>query len=184
MKLLRRTLATGLPLAESYLDRAACVVGALVFSQAPEYFQQYLQRLGGHLDEARRILARFEAAAAVTGKPFATFISDTVANPDPGLAKLGQTMQDTAERVTSLQAAHEALANASLWDRPFAFAAHLQSDIASAALQAFKPAMPVTIEGAVYAAVGIAVALSLWKLTVQLPLKKWGRGHRPPSPQL
>ena len=44
---------------EKLFDRALCVVGAILFSQLPEFFQQYLQRLGGHLDEARRQLEQF-----------------------------------------------------------------------------------------------------------------------------
>lgn len=32
-----------------------CCLFAAVLCQAPEYFQQYLQRLGGHVDEARRL---------------------------------------------------------------------------------------------------------------------------------
>jgi nucleoside diphosphate kinase len=48
---------------ETLLDRVLCVAGAITLSQAPEFFQQYLQRLGGHLDEARRVLASFEAVA-------------------------------------------------------------------------------------------------------------------------
>jgi hypothetical protein len=34
---------------ETLLDRVLCVAGAITLSQAPEFFQQYLQRLGGHL---------------------------------------------------------------------------------------------------------------------------------------
>jgi hypothetical protein len=32
-----------------------CCAVAAVFCQAPEFLQQYLQRLGGHLDEVRRL---------------------------------------------------------------------------------------------------------------------------------
>ncbi len=32
-----------------------CCAVAAVFCQGPEFFQQYLQRLGGHLDEAKRL---------------------------------------------------------------------------------------------------------------------------------
>jgi len=49
---------------EGLLDRLLCVVGAVLFSQLPEFIQQYLQRLGGHLDEARRQLEQFRAVAA------------------------------------------------------------------------------------------------------------------------
>jgi len=57
---LRRLLAAG----EGLLDRLLCLVGAVVFAQAPEFFQQYLQRLGGRLDEARRQLEVFRDVGA------------------------------------------------------------------------------------------------------------------------
>ena len=42
MKIGSAVLGTG----EKLLDRALCVAGAVIFSQAPEFMQQYLQRLG------------------------------------------------------------------------------------------------------------------------------------------
>jgi hypothetical protein len=36
-------------------------VGAALFSQAPEFFQQYLQRLGGALDELQRLRQQISA---------------------------------------------------------------------------------------------------------------------------
>lgn len=171
--MLRKVIARGSTAVLGYLDRIVCLLGAVGFAQAPEFFQQYFQRLGGHLDEARRVLAQFELAARASGKPFERFVTDTLANPDPGLAKLGQTMHDTAARVADLQAAHQALADANAWSRPWAFARHLDSSIAHATLDAFKPAVPTTLEGALYAALGLAVAFTLWYLSVRLPLEAW-----------
>ena len=39
---------------DTSLDRVFSILGAAAFSQVPEFIQQYLQRLGGHLDEAKR----------------------------------------------------------------------------------------------------------------------------------
>ncbi|TAG29309.1 MAG: DUF2937 family protein, partial [Verrucomicrobia bacterium] len=64
---------------ESLLDRALCVAGAVGFSQAPEFFQQYLQRLGGHLDEARLVLARFQGVASESGLTLRELIETTTA---------------------------------------------------------------------------------------------------------
>ena len=48
---------------ETLFDRVLCVGGAVTVSQAPEFIQQYLQRLGGRLDEARRQLSQFDDVA-------------------------------------------------------------------------------------------------------------------------
>ena len=53
MALLRNTMTMAFGLA-----------GALTLSQAPEFAQQYRQRLGGALDELRRVVADFDADAA------------------------------------------------------------------------------------------------------------------------
>jgi len=170
--MLRRTAAVTFTAVEGFLDRLVCVLGAVLFAQAPEFFQQYLQRLGGHLDEARRQLAGFAAAARAADKPLAQFVADTLANPDAGLAKLGATMRDTGERVDALTAAHAALVDASVWSRPFAFLAHLDTGIARATTAVFKPAVPTTFEGAVYAAVGIALAFGVWHFCIRLPARR------------
>jgi len=170
--MLRRTAATTFTAVEGFADRLVCVLGAVVCAQAPEFFQQYLQRLGGHLAEASRQLAAFEAAAKAAGKPWAQFVGDTLANSDAGLAQLGATMRDSASRVDDLAAAHAALLNASVWSRPWAFVSHFDVEIARATAAIFRPAVPTTTEGAVYAAIGMAVAFSLWHFGVQLPLRR------------
>lgn len=177
--MLRRTAAAAFALVEKFADRVVCVLGAVFFAQAPEFFQQYLQRLGGHLDEAGHQLAAFETAAQAARKPWERFVADTLANPDPGLARLGTTMADTAERVADLGAAHAALLDASVWTRPWAFLAHLDTGIAHATAAAFKPAVPTTLDGAIYAGIGVAVAFGIWQVAVRLPLNRWLRPRAP-----
>ena len=123
---------------EKFLDRALCVVGALVFSQLPEFFQQYLQRLGGHLDEARRQLGQFQQTAAQSGLTLDRLIADTRAQSEPAVAQLGQVMANTVARVNELQASEAALRGASLWSRPFIFFRHLDPAIAHATWSAFR----------------------------------------------
>ena len=52
------------------------------FSQLPEFMQQYLQRLEGHLDEARLALERFKDAAAQSGMSLDQLVAGAVQNPD------------------------------------------------------------------------------------------------------
>ena len=71
-------------------------------------------------------------------------------------------MSDAAERTASLQAAHDALLNASLWTRPFVFFRHLDLGIAQGTWAVYKPAVPTTLEGLVYALAGMLVFLLLY----------------------
>ncbi|RXK53179.1 DUF2937 family protein [Oleiharenicola lentus] len=153
-----------LSLFDSLTDRILCVVGAVLFSQGPEFMQQYLQRLGGHLDEARRQLATFQKTADQAGLTLDQFISQTAANADSAVAKLGGVMSDSVDRVASLQSAHDALLSAALWERPFVFVRQLDPSIARATAGVYQPAVPTTAEGLVYALAGMLIILALYHL--------------------
>jgi hypothetical protein len=156
--------------ADGLLDRVLCVAGAVLFSQAPEFMQQYLQRLGGHLDEARFQLAQFQRAATQSGLTLERLISQTTANTDPAVARLGGVMTDAIQRVDALEQAQNAILHAPLWTRPFVFLRHLDPGIAHATWSIFKPAVPTTAEGLVYALLGVAVLLGLYQLGVKYPV--------------
>ena len=154
------------------LDRALCVLGAVLFSQIPEFMQQYLQRLGGHLDEARRQLLQFQNTATQSGLTLDRFISQTTANAEPAVAKLGGVMTETINRVDTLEAAQSAIQHASLWSRPFVFLRHLDPAIARATGEIFKPAVPTTLEGLVYALTGMLVLLAVYHLGIKYPVTR------------
>jgi len=156
----------------SLLDRALCVLGAVAFSQIPEFMQQYRQRLGGHLDEARRQVRHFQQAAEQSGLTLDRLISQTGANADPAVAKLGAVMTEATGRVDTLAAAQAALDHASLWSRPFVFLQHLDTAIARATWAIFRPAVPTTAEGLVYALFGMLVLLSLYHFGIKYPLTR------------
>lgn len=164
---------------DSLIDRILCVLGAVLFSQGPEFMQQYLQRLGGHLEEARRQLAVFQQTATQAGLSLEQFIAKTGANPVPAVAKLGGVMSDAVERVASLQSAHDALLHAALWERPFLFVRHLDSEIVRATAAIFKPAVPTTIEGLLYALTGMLVFLVLYHFGVKRLLRLFTKPRRP-----
>ena len=162
----KRAAASG----EAIVDRVLCVAGAVAFSQAPEFMQQYLQRLGGSLDEARHIVGKYEDAAQQAGKPLADYIAQISASPDTAAAPLGGVMENAVERMNDLAAAQAALQDASVFTRPFAFFANVDAQIAKNTWLAFKPAVPTTVEGLVYALVGIGVILGIYYGCVRPPV--------------
>ena len=158
---------------ESLLDRVLCVLGAVAFCQLPEFIQQYLQRLGGRLDEARRQLAQFESVAAQSKLTLPQFIERTAANTDAAVARLGNVMQEAITRVHDLTSAETAIRNASLWEKPFVFFANLDHSIASATLEVYRPAVPTTAEGLIYAVAGVIMILGLYHGLIRFPLTTW-----------
>jgi len=155
---------------EGLLDRVLCVLGAVVFCQLPEFIQQYLQRLGGRLDEARRQLAEFESLATKLHLTLPEYIERTSANADKTIAPLGGVMQNAMDRVNELASAEAALRNASAWEKPFVFFAHLDRSIFGATLDIYRPAVPTTAEGALYAIAGIMVFLGVYHGCIRLPI--------------
>mgnify|MGYP001005702136 CR=1 FL=1 len=147
---------------ESLIDRVLCVVGAVAFSQAPEFMQQYLQRLGGHLAEARRQLSQFEDIARQAGRSLQDLAGQYQVSGDTSISALGKLMTRTQQRVDELAAAETALRQASVWTRPFVFLRNLDSEIAQGTAGVFRPAVPTTAEGLLYALAGIVVILALY----------------------
>jgi hypothetical protein len=158
--------------AERLLDRALCVAGAVLFSQLPEFMQQYLQRLEGHLDEARLQLSRFKEAAAQSGMTLDQMVAGAGQSPNPAMGKLGDAVRELGARADALGAADAALRHATTWSRPFVFASNLDWGIARATWAIFRPAVPTTFEGLSYALVGIVLALSLYHLGVKAPITR------------
>ena len=157
---------------EGLLDRALCVIGAVVFSQVPEFMQQYLQRLGGHLDEARRQLLHFQQVAEQSGLSLDRLIGQTTANVDPAVAKLSTVMQEAITRVDTLATAQAAIHDASLWSRPFVFLRHADLAIVRATWAIFRPAVPTTAEGLAYALFGMLILLAIYHLGIKYPITR------------
>lgn len=155
---------------ETLLDRVLCVAGAVAFSQAPEYMQQYFQRLGGHLDEATRQLRQFEQVAEQAGESVSAFATRAQASADAVMARMGDIVAATIARVDDLSAAVAALRDATPWSRPFVFLEHLDLEMARATWRVFKPAVPTTFEGALYAAAGMIVFLALYHGVIRAPI--------------
>jgi hypothetical protein len=146
-----------LSLFRSLADGIAGTTGAAVASQLPEFVQQYLQRLGGHRDEALRMVATLKSQGST--------VSDAL-------------LASAMERAASLTQAFEQIAAASAVARPVLFARHLDPEIARGTWSMFQPAVPLTSAGLVYALIGIVLGLLLLHLfAVPFKLLRRRRAH-------
>jgi hypothetical protein len=151
------------------LDSLAGAVFAGVFgasaSQFDIFVQQYLQRLGGHADEAQRNLT-----AIVEGERYRDFA--------PAARQV--LLDDARGRVEELQAALQALSDSELLMRPFTFIAHLDREIVARTFEQFRPALPLDLAGIVFAVYGVVVGLIVYELLkAPIALALWRhRRHR------
>jgi hypothetical protein len=140
-------------------DGIGAVAGAAALSQAPEFFQQYLQRLGGRLDQAEIARDRIVAAANAHALAVRDYVAHLAANADPVVRSEGANAAATLADAERLRAAHDALAGAGPLLRPFVFLRDLDPELARATLDRFVPAVPLSAEAALYAAVGLVLGV-------------------------
>ncbi len=130
------------------------ILGGIATSQGPEYSQQYRQRLGGAIDELGRVIAQFEADAAANGETQDSAIARLRSNPDGFVSRQGAAMQGNVERFGRLRAHREAMMQAGPFARIALMVRDGDRDVMEAAYRDFEPAIPVTEEGLLSAAIG------------------------------
>jgi len=134
-------------------------VGGLVFSQAPAFTQAYLQRLGGHIDEAARTVERMQAGAML-----------------PWLAENGreQAVADLSLRLDELTALRQQLLEIAPLLRPLALVREADWSIVQAAAGEFTPAIPLDPASLLWTLIGVVLAALAWD-SLKLPF--WLRRH-------
>jgi hypothetical protein len=150
---------------------AAGLFGALAASQAPEFAQQYRQRLGGAIDELNRVIGRFDADAQSLGQSRNGALDQLTNNPDRLTSLQGEAMRANIQRRDRLQRQREAFMEAGPLQRLFVMVRQADTDIARAAYRDFEPAVPATTEGFVSAAIGFIVGWCVARL-LALPLRR------------
>lgn len=144
------------------LDRIFAVIGALVFSQAPMFMQQYKQQLAGHVAELQMQIDAINKAAAESGKSLEAFIQKFTSNPDLDFMRQGEVMQNMRERYQALSETYVSLNEASTFTKPFVFLSNLHSDIVQSTFKTFNFGLEFSLEGLIYALVGIFLGYSLF----------------------
>jgi hypothetical protein len=127
---------------------------AASLSQFPEYAQQYTQRLGGAVDELRVITEDFDRAAQVGGMDRQAALQRYNASSDTFLAGRGDSMALTFLRYEQLNDTLMRIQSAGPIERLQSLPAYLDSDVGRRTLENYRPAMPITVEGVLYAGAG------------------------------
>lgn len=127
---------------------------AVVFSQVPEFVQQYRQRLGGAADELKRIVAQFDEEASAQSLSRDAGIARLRASADPLVQARGADLQLAVDRERRLEAQDRAFAEAGPLGRYWVFAERFDPELAGRTYAIFQPAVPVTPAGFVAGAAG------------------------------
>lgn len=160
---------------------AGGMTGAAGLSQYPEFSQQYMQRLAGAVDELSRFVAAFDSDAADLDLSREEALVQLAQGGEIG-AKRAETVNQTIARHRRLSGDFEALGQAGPFTRAYNARRLTDPEIAEAAWQDFKPALPFTFEGGVFAGVGFISGMLLIALVwavILMPFRR--RDDNPPS---
>ncbi len=153
---------------------AGGVLLACSMSQFPEFSQQYVQRLGGAVDELSTVVKDFDKSAEVTGLTRETALSSLT-----GTEFLGRRQDDMRRTITRqerLAENYDALKNAAAYERLVYIAKLTDTDIAKHTWADFQPAVPLTLDGMVFTVVGYLAGYG--SLTALFGLRRGRRNRR------
>lgn len=140
------------------------LTGAVGLSQFPEFSQQYLQRLAGAVDQLEVIVDRFDADARRSDLTRAEALAEYAA-AGGFLADQGEARADEIARFEGLSADYATLKALAPLQRLAHVTRFADPSIARRTWDDFRPAVPVTFDGLVCAAIGYGMA---WALAMAL----------------
>lgn len=138
------------------------LAGAAGLSQFPEFSQQYLQRLAGKVDQLETQVSQIDQSASALEM-----------TRDEYLADLAQSRsgEQASEKASSeiilfdrLSPVLDDLRESNAYQRLLSSPKAADVEVAQRTMDDFQPAVPLTTEGAVFAAVGFFAGWGIWSM--------------------
>ncbi len=155
---------------DGLVDRLSAVIGAVALSQFPQFYGQYIQRLGGHLDEARLMLDQYKKTAASLSLTLDQYIKEHLESGSEVFVSTGEVINALAERYETLEKAYLALQDANIYNRWVVFLREVDWSIAAGTWENFVPGIPTTAEGLIYAMCGLLLGWALYSGLKSIPV--------------
>ena len=139
------------------------VVAGVGASQAPEFAQQYRQRLGGAVDELARVIQNFTADAQASGVDQTAALALMAKNTEPLVRQQAVSMAQTIIRYQHLTDQQAAFANSPPFARLSVFMREFDRPLVESTLRTYEPAVPTTMEWIVFAAGAFFIVYALMR---------------------
>jgi len=138
---------------------AAALAGGISLSQAPEFAQQYRQRIGGAIEELQRVVDEFDSDASANGMMRSEALA-AHAGAQPLFRDRGRSMETTIARLDHLSRQKIEFETASPLEQPFML---MEGDrgLLGGVWRDFEPAVPVTLSGLGWGVAGFVLAAVL-----------------------
>ena len=125
---------------------------ALLFSQVPEFMQQYHQRIGGAVDELERIVRHFDEDSQRSGYDRHGALGLMARNPERLIRDQTVRMEENIVRLARLRKQQQTFRDGSLLVRFASFVTDADSELRAATWVAFQPGLSLTFDGVVWPA--------------------------------
>lgn len=146
------------------IDRICAVAGAFLFSQFPLFMQYYTHQLIGHVAELQWQVSTMRHSASMVGKSLDQYISKFSSHADSDFSLQGKMMQQTLDRWHHFSEGLQGMQQATVWEKPFLFLKNFDLSIATTTFEAYQPAIPTSLEGGIYALLGLMAGFSFFWL--------------------
>mgnify|MGYP000857581667 CR=1 FL=1 len=150
-------------LVDGLIDRILAVIGVVGFAQFPQFIVQYIQRLGGHLDESRITIMQYRRAAEALDLTLEAYVAQHLSAENKVFVSYGEVLREIIRRGQHLEESYLALKEANLFNRFWVFLANLDGQVFMETCRDFTPGIPTTIEGLCYGLAGLLVVCGLYK---------------------
>ena len=135
------------------------IVPAFLFAQAPEFMQQYFQRIGGAVDELARIVQHFDDDSRGSGYDRASALSLMGKNPEKLIRDQSVRMNETITRLDRLREQQRSLKEGGAFERFATFVTNYDPPLAQRTWDAYAFAIPMSANGFLFAGTGYVVSL-------------------------
>lgn len=139
---------------DAFMAGAAIAAAGVAASQAQAFMVQYIQRLGGHLDEAKAHLSNVQHGLRYQ------LMSGTVRQ---------ELEADARTRVTALQDAYHAVADANVFIKPIALLRYADKGMLAGTWHDFMPALPTSADSIVMIIIAMVLGFLVYE-AVKVPV--------------
>lgn len=146
------------------IDRVFSLTGAVIFSQAPSFLQQYQQQLTGRIEELKWQVKVMEESASLTGKNLQEYINKFLINDDLDFRHQGEMMKNSLDRLNSYLNQLNGLELSTPFGKPFIFVQNHDWNIIKSTWANFQFNVPITVEAALYGLFGMVIFYSIFSL--------------------
>lgn len=150
-----------------FLDRFFALVGALAFAQIPQYYQQYILSLSGHIGELSYQVNSLNQIANQANKTLPQYIQKFLESSDNDFQAQGVWMQALVTRLEKFTNAFKDLQESSPFLRPFKLLWDLDLSVAKETCNHFTLGFVFNLETFFYLVVGLFFGYFLYRGIVE-----------------